>query len=114
MALQTKNENAKLAVSEALSEIKKIKTYGVSIQELNDAKSYLTGSFATKFDSSGRIADYILAIQRLGFSKDYPKLYLKKIKSVTLEQVKNAANNYIMKNHFIITEVGNKRDKAKK
>ena len=114
LALQTKNENTKLAVSEALSEIQKIKTYGVSIQELNDAKSYLTGSFATKFDSSGRIADYILAIQRLGYSKNYPNLYLKKIKSVTLQQVKNAANNYIMKNHFIITEVGKKRDKINK
>ncbi|MED5579222.1 MAG: pitrilysin family protein [Nitrospinota bacterium] len=112
LALQTKNENAELAVSETLSEIKKIKTYGVTIQELNDAKSYLTGSFKTKFDSSGRIADYILAIQRLGFSKDYPKLYLKKIKSVTLKQVKNAAINYIKKNHFIITEVGNKRGKV--
>ena len=114
LALQTKNENTQLAISETLSEIKRIKKFGVTIQELNDAKSYIIGSFATKFDSSDRIANYILAIQRLGFSKKYPKIYLKKIKSVTLKQVKDAANNYIKKNHFIITEVGNNRGKLQK
>ena len=114
LALQTKNENTQLAISETLSEIKRIKKFGVTIQELNDAKSYIIGSFATKFDSSDRIANYILAIQRLGFSKKYPKIYLKKIKSVTLKQVKDAAINYIKKNHFIITEVGNNRGKLQK
>ena len=114
LALQTKNENAKLAVSEALSEIKRLKKFGVTIEELNDAKSYLTGSFATKFDSSGRIADYILAIERLGFSKNYPEVYLNKIKSVTLQQIKDASKKYIKKNHFVITEVGNSRNKEQK
>ena len=114
LALQTKNKNTKLAVSEALSEIKKLKKFGVTIEELNDAKSYLIGSFATKFDSSGRIADYILAIERLGFSKNYPEVYLNKIKSVTLQQVKDAAKKYIKQNHFVITEVGNSRNKEQK
>ena len=52
----------------------------MSDKELQDAKDFITGNFATRFGSSGRIANYILAVEILGFSPGYADEYLKKIR----------------------------------
>ena len=62
LILQTKNKSANEAIKEAIAEVKRIKEKGVSDKELQDAKDFITGNFATRFGSSGRIANYILAV----------------------------------------------------
>ncbi len=61
-------DNAK--VGELLEQLKsewtRMAKDGVTEQELADAKTYLTGSFALQFNSSDGIAAVLLEVQRLG------------------------------------------------
>ncbi|MDA1000219.1 MAG: pitrilysin family protein [bacterium] len=105
--LQTRNESAREAITESIAEIKRIKKEGVTDKELAEAKSYITGNFATRLTSSSQISDYILAIERLGFPPDYADKYLASIRAVTKEQVQAAARKYIRLDEAVLAIVGN-------
>lgn len=105
--LQTRNESARQAITESIAEIKRIKKEGVTDQEITEAKAYITGNFATRLTSSSRIADYILAIERLGFPPDYADKYLASIRAVTKAQIQAAAKKYIRLDEAVLTIVGN-------
>ena len=107
LMLQTKNKSANEAIDEAIAEVKRIKEKGVSDKELQDARDFITGNFATRFGSSGRIADYILAVEILGFSPGYADEYLKKIPAVTKEQILAAARKHIKLDESTLAVVGN-------
>ncbi len=107
LVLQTKNKTANEAIKEAIGEVERIKEKGVSEEELKDAKDFITGNFATRFGSSGRIANYILAVEILGFSPGYADEYLKKIRAVTKEQILAAARKHIKLDQSTLAVVGN-------
>ncbi len=107
LVLQTKNKTANEAIHEAIAEVNRIQEKGVSDKELQDAKDFLTGNFATRFGSSGRIAGYILAVEILGFSPGYADEYLRKIRAVTREQILAAARKHIRLNESTLAVVGN-------
>ena len=107
LMLQTKNKTANEAIKEAIAEVKRIKEKGVSDKELQDARDFITGNFATRFGSSSRIANYILAVEILGFSPGYADEYLKKIRAVTKEQILAAARKHIKLDESILAVVGN-------
>ena len=107
LVLQTKNKTANEAIKEAIGEVERIKEKGVSEEELQDAKDFITGNFATRFGSSGRIANYILAVEILGFSPGYADEYLKKIRAVTKEEILAAARKHIKLDQSTLAVVGN-------
>ncbi len=107
LVLQTKNESANEAIAEALREVRRIQKEGVSAEELRAAKDFITGNFATRFGSSSRIANYMLAVELLGFSPGYAEEYLQKIRAVTKEQIRAAAGKYIRLTESTLTVVGN-------
>ena len=107
LMLQTKNKTANEAIEEAIGEVKRIQAKGVSEEELQGAKDFITGNFATRFGSSGRIANYILAVEILGFSPGYADEYLKKIRAVTKEQIRAAARKHIRLDESTLAIVGN-------
>ncbi|MCY4382149.1 MAG: pitrilysin family protein [Nitrospinae bacterium] len=107
LILQTKNKTVNEAIKESIAEVKRIKEKGVSDQELQDAKDFITGNFATRFGSSSRIANYILAVEILGFSPGYADEYLKKIRAVTKEQILAAARKHIKLDASTLAVVGN-------
>ena len=80
---------------------------GVSDKELQEAKDYITGSFATQFSSSSRIAEYMLSIEQLGFPPDYADHYPDKIRAVTREQIQEAARKHIKLDEAVLAVVGN-------
>lgn len=107
LMLQTKNTTVNEAIEEAIGEVKRIQAKGVSDKELQDAKDFITGNFATRFGSSSRIANYILAVEILGFSPGYADEYLKKIRAVTREQIRAAARKHIKLDESTLAVVGN-------
>ena len=107
LMLQTKNKSANEAIKEAIGEVKRIQAKGVDDKELQDAKDFITGNFATRFGSSSRIANYILAVELLGFSPGYADEYLKKIRAVTKEQIQAAARKHIKLDESTLAIVGN-------
>lgn len=86
-------ENARVA--EALSviadEIAKIGADGPTEEELANAKRFLTGSFALRFDSSSSIARQLLGQQLDDLGLDYVEKRNSLIEAVTLEDAKRVA-----------------------
>lgn len=107
VVLQTKNRSANAAIGETLREIGRIQAQGVSDQELRDAKDFITGNFASRFGSSARISNYMLAVELLGFSPGYAEEYLQKIRAVTKAQVLAAAKKYVRPEEATLVVVGN-------
>ncbi|MBI3127559.1 MAG: insulinase family protein [Candidatus Tectomicrobia bacterium] len=107
LVLQTKNESANQAIDESLVEVRRMQESGISEQQLEEAKAFITGSFATQFSSSGRIADFILSVERLGFDPGYADRYPQLIRAVTREQVQEAARKHIKLDEAVLAVVGN-------
>ena len=110
--LQTKNESANTAIDEVLREMERIRTEPVSNKELQDAKSYLTGSFPLRIDSNSKIAGFVLAVEFNNLGLDYVDKYPFLINTVTQEDILRVANKYLDTNNYVLVIVGN-LDKAK-
>lgn len=105
--LQTKNESANAAIDEVLREIERIRTEPVSDKELQDAKSYLTGSFPLRIDSNSKIAGFVLAVEFNSLGLDYVDKYPSLINAVTQEDIERVAKKYLDTNNYVLVVVGN-------
>ncbi|MGV6839638.1 MAG: M16 family metallopeptidase [Planktomarina sp.] len=66
-------------------------TNGVTAEELEAAKTYLTGAYPLRFDGNARIAGILVGMQRQGLPLDYIKTRNDKVNAVTLEDVNRVA-----------------------
>lgn len=110
--LQTKNESANTAIDEVLNEMKRIRTEPVSDKELQDAKSYLTGSFPLRIDSNSKIAGFALAVEFHNLGLDYVDKFPFLINAVSQEDIMRVAKKYLDTRNYVLVVVGN-LDKAK-
>lgn len=106
--LGTSADKADEAIALILAELKRMADEGPTEKELADAKAYLTGSYALRFDTSSKIAGQLLGIQidRLGI--DYVETRNDQINAVTLAQVKAAAKRLLDAGTPTIITVGPK------
>jgi zinc protease len=107
--VQTKNESAATVVREILKQIKHIKTECVTEDELGDAKSYLTGSFPRRLETSRKIADFLAVSQFYNLGDDYIEKYPEHINKVTKEDVLRVAKKYLDDENYILVVVGNQK-----
>ena len=105
--LQTKNESAHIAIEEVIREIERIRTEPVGDKELQDAKSYLTGSFPLRIDSNSKIAGFVLAVEFNSLGLDYVDKYPSLINSVTKEDILQVARKYLDTKNYVLVVVGN-------
>ncbi|GGF52519.1 peptidase M16 [Paracoccus acridae] len=68
---------------------------GVTDQELNDAKTYLTGEYPLRFDGNGSIAGILAGMQLIGFPIDYVNTRNEKVEAVTAEDVKRVVGRLL-------------------
>ena len=68
-------------------EWRKMSEGSVTQQELDAAKTYLTGAYPLRFDGNGTIAGILVGMQMDGFPIDYPAGRNAKIEAVTAEDV---------------------------
>ena len=109
-SVATKNEEIAQSLDVIRSELMAMATKGPSAKELEDAKNYLTGSYALRFDTSSKIASQLLAIQTEDLGIDYVNTRNKQIEAVTLEDIKRVAKSLIKSDDLIIVVVGNPRN----
>ncbi len=112
VGLQTKNESANTAISEVLKEIERIRDNPVSDMELSDARSFLTGSFPMRIETSARIAGFLVAVEYYGLGVDYMDNYPGYINSVTKADVLRVAKKYLDPENFILVVVGDREKTA--
>ncbi|MEL7115391.1 MAG: pitrilysin family protein [Pseudomonadota bacterium] len=82
-------------ISEAIDVIKaeweKIATEGVTEEELELAKTYMTGSYPLRFDGNARIAGILASMQADDFPIDYALTRNDRVNAVTMEDIKRVA-----------------------
>ena len=79
---------------------------GLTAQELEDSKAYLTGSFPLRLSSNAGIANMLVAIQISGLGLDYIDRYPELIRNVTPEDVKRVAQRLLQRDDFLVVVVG--------
>lgn len=95
IVMQTKNASVADAVSRARAEIRRLRDEGVSDAEVDEAKRYLTGTFALNIDSMSEIARFIGRVTAFGLGVDYADRYLARINAVTPADVQRVARQYV-------------------
>jgi zinc protease len=105
-SLQTKNESAGEALDAAREVIRKYAEEGPTQQDLDEAKTFLTGSYALRFSSNAAIAGQLLAIQQQDLGIDYVQKRNSLVDAVTLDQVKAEARRLLHPDRLIVTVVG--------
>lgn len=102
----TRAENADTALEVISEELERMAKDGPSAEELAKAKSYLTGSYALRFDTSDKIAGQLVGIQMEDLGIDYINKRNGLIEAVTLEDVKRMATKLLDSNTPTIVTVG--------
>ena len=102
----TKNEAVSQSISVIRDELTRIASSGPTAEELDNARRYLTGSYALRFDSSVKIANTLLWIQIEDLGMDYIDRRNALVDAVTLDDVKRVAAQLIQPGNLIITVVG--------
>lgn len=102
----TKNEAVGQSLDVIQSELKRLAEQGPTAEELENAKNYLTGAYALRFESSSSIANQLLWIQIEDLGIDYVKRRNQEVEAVTLDDIKRVAKRLIEADRLITTIVG--------
>jgi zinc protease len=87
-------------------ELLRLRTDGVSEQELTDSKTYLSGSLALSLDSSGAIAGLMQQLQLDGLPRDHLDRRPALIAAVKLEDVRRVARRVLREEAMTTVVVG--------
>jgi zinc protease len=102
----TKNEAVGQSLEVIESELKRLAEQGPTAEELDSAKSYLTGAYALRFESSSNIASQLLWIQIEDLGIDYVDRRNALVEAVTLDDIRRVAKRLIEADRLITTIVG--------
>ncbi|MDD9706549.1 pitrilysin family protein [Seohaeicola sp. SP36] len=89
------NDRVAEAVDVIRAEWTRLQTEGVTAEELENAKTYLTGAYPLRFDGNGTIANIIVGMQMRGLPIDYAATRNDKVNAVTLEDVNRVAREVL-------------------
>ena len=102
----TKNEEVAQSLDVIRTEMKRITDEGPTEKELADAKAYLTGSFALRFDTNANIANQLLWMLVEGLGREYVDTRNAQVEAVTLEDMRRVARRLFEGQELIVTVVG--------
>jgi zinc protease len=102
----TKNEAIGQSMDVIRGELKRMALEGPSEKELADAKSYLTGSYPLRFDTSPKIASQLLGIQMEELGIDYVDKRNGLIEAVSHADIRRVAQRLLKPEALIVTIVG--------
>jgi zinc protease len=101
----TRSDRAGQALEVMQAEFRKMAETGPTEEELAKAKSYLTGAFALRFDTSTKIAEQLVAIQLDDLPIDYIDKRNGLVNAVTMDDVKRVAKR-LLDSSMLVTVVG--------
>lgn len=105
-SVATKNEEMGQSLDVIRAELKSLTDQGPTQVELDNAKSFLTGSFPLRFDTNAKIANQLLYFLNEGFDLDYVDKRNAEVNAVTLDDVKRVAKRLLKADDLFITIVG--------
>jgi zinc protease len=102
----TKNEEVGRSLDVIRGELRRMAEEGPTPEEMQNAKDYLTGSFALRFDTNAKIANQLLGFLFEGYGIDYIDKRNALVNAVTLADVKRVAQRLLKADELIVTVVG--------
>ncbi|WP_186393162.1 MULTISPECIES: pitrilysin family protein [unclassified Pannonibacter] len=102
----TRADRADETISIIEEQFKRMAEQGPTQEELDKAKSFLTGSYALRFDTSGKIAAQLVALKLADLGIDYFDRRNAEIEAVTLEDVQRIAKRLLEGKTPLIVTVG--------
>ncbi len=105
-SVSTQNSKAGETLDVLRAELVKMAASGPTQKELDDAKKYLTGSYALRFDSGSKTSEQLLGIMQQDLGIDYVKTRNSKINAITLEDARRVAQRLIKPDALTISIVG--------
>ncbi|WP_299639960.1 pitrilysin family protein [uncultured Ruegeria sp.] len=103
-SVSSANDRIAEAIDVIRDEWARAATEGVTQEELDDAKTYLTGAYPLRFDGNGQIAGIMVGMQMEGLPIDYIATRNDKVKAVTLEDANRVAAELLDPDglHFVV------------
>ncbi|XDA98633.1 pitrilysin family protein [Sulfitobacter sp. LCG007] len=105
-SVSSANDRIAQAIGVIRDEWEKAATEGVSAQEVDAAKKYLTGAYPLRFDGNGPIANIMVGMQMMGLPVDYIATRNDKVDAVTLEDVNRVASELLDPEELTFVVVG--------
>ena len=106
VSAQTRTAEAPKVVAMIREELARMGRELVGDRELALAKQYLIGSFPLRLDTSGKVADFLVAVEDRGLGLDYADRYKERIAKVTAADVQRVAVKYFPPTSFDLVIVG--------
>lgn len=103
---QVRSDNAKIAEAVRIitDEWASIARNGITEEELDDSKTYLTGAYALRFDGNAPIARIMVGMQMIGLPPSYVTDRNDQVMAVTLADIRRVAERIYQpdKLHFVV------------
>ena len=102
-----RTEKVDSALSEMVKEILNMRDGKITDEELTVAKAKYNGAYALRMEDPATTATYASNILINNLPKDFYKIYLQKINSVSINDIKRVSNTYFNESNSRIVIVGN-------
>ncbi|MGH7347325.1 MAG: M16 family metallopeptidase, partial [Candidatus Rokuibacteriota bacterium] len=106
VSAQTRTAEAPKVIAMVREELARMGREPVVDRELALAKQYLIGSFPFRLDTSGKVADFVAAVEDRGLGLDYADRYKERIGKVTAADIQRVAAKYFASDAFNLVIVG--------
>jgi len=103
-SVSSANDRIGEAIDVIRAEWAKAAIEGITQEELEAAKTYITGAYPLRFDGNSPIANILVGMQMLGLPTDYIATRNDKVEAVTLDDVKRVAAELLDPEnlHFVV------------
>ena len=102
------NEHVAPAIEEIFNEINRLQSDGVSEEELENARGYLTGVFPNAFETIDQISEGLVNIITFDLPHDYYRTFRDKLREIRVQDIHEAARGYLTPNEMQVVLVGDR------
>lgn len=100
----TARENVAAAEEGVLSELKRVRTAGITPAEIDRAKAYVLGAQAMDRRTNGRHAWYLAFFEGIGAGWDFPEREARAVEAVTAEDVRAVADRILRQSTVVVLQ----------
>jgi zinc protease len=93
-------------------ELNRIREEQVPDEELNNAKTYLTGVFPIRIETQDGLVDQLVSVKMYELPADYLNTYRERVSAVTAEDIQRVAQKYVTPDRAAIVIVGDAKEVA--
>ena len=94
------------SLHEFFYELNRIRDEAVAVEEITNAKSYLTGVFPIRIETQDGLIDQLVSIKMFDLPDDFLKTYREQVNAVTTEDIQRVAQAYVRPDRAALVIVG--------